>query len=417
MSELLANAPTTIKTDAPAPVVNEGADWAADPVVTSSGELPLRRSGRSNKGVGPSRLGFEEGYRRLDSGQAPRTLLFKNFILLIVGILGVFSATTTNAVHVTVCNCRKPQYGGIMSFAKLINCPLTPPPFRPKAVQYERSCCDDSEGRTFHEFACRTWQKVKTVKEGILFNTNTTFHKHHKLTPPGECWTIKTTGKCGDGNMVKSGSVWSYHAETEGEGSWNSVSEFKTLNCEWKEVTLEHACADCPVHSITGETASSIEAGSSIQGQRTYVWAEVGATKKPCDLRRLKRRPGLIFTKNGTRTRLRDVAHQIDFPIGTRTKFCDTSLPEGYTINRKKGMAVLRYGQQAENTATRSGNTTKGKRRKSRRRRALKSPVDCALSLQQYLPGHFDYITDVKTDQENRLADAINSGRLPRRER
>ena len=72
-------------------------------------------------------------------------------------------------------------------------------------------------------------------------------------------------------------------------------------------------------------------------------------------------------------------------------------------------MAVLLYSQQAEDTVTRSGNTTEGKRRKSRRRRASNSPVDGELNLQQYLPGHFDYITDVITDQENRLADAINS--------
>ena len=211
----------------------------------------------------------------------------------------MFSAAITNAVHVTVCDCRKPQYGGIMSFAKLVNCPSTPLPFRPKAVQYEL-LLDDSEGRTFHGFACRTWHKVKTVKKGILSNTDTAFHEHHKLTSPGKCWTMKITKKCGDGNMVKSGSVWSYHAEPEGEGSWNSVSEFKILNYEWEKVTLEHACADCPVHSVTGEIASRIKAGFSIQGQRTYVLEEVGATKKPCDVRRLERRPGLIFTKNGT---------------------------------------------------------------------------------------------------------------------
>ena len=59
-SKFFSDAPTKIKRDAPAPVVNKVADWAAEPEIRSSGELSLRRFGRSNKEVGPSRLGFEE---------------------------------------------------------------------------------------------------------------------------------------------------------------------------------------------------------------------------------------------------------------------------------------------------------------------------------------------------------------------
>ena len=66
---------------------------------------------------------------------------------------------------------------------------------------------NDSSGRIFHEYVCRMWQKGKTMEEGILSNTDTTFQEHHREISPSVCWTLITNSKCADRVRQKRGNT------------------------------------------------------------------------------------------------------------------------------------------------------------------------------------------------------------------
>ncbi len=197
--------------------------------------------------------------------------------------------------------------------------------------------------------------------------------------------------------MKKIGNVWGYHAEPEGEGSWNSITEFKTLNCEMEEITVEQECSDCPVNSVAGEIANSRKIGYSIQGQRTYVWGDVGISQKPCEVKRLPRRFGQIFNESGV-LRLRDPIYLMDFILGPQRNSCEPGQPSVFTVQGERGMGI-----QVIN-----------KSNYQRRRRSASTPVPMIdssgpiLTLQEYLPGHLQYMADTSVDHENRIADSLN---------
>ena len=229
-------------------------DWTAE-ASTELIDPTVRRSNRANKGIPPMRFGYEDSFRRLECRIVPRTLFFKNSLLLMEAMISVLGVSV-NGLEVTVRDCRAPQYAGVMSFNRWTNCNEILPPLRHKSVYYE-VMIDDSNDRTFDGYVCRVWQKVKMVKEGILFNTDTTYQEQRQAISPSQCWSLITTGRCGDGKLRQHGKVWSYHADPEGKGSWTFIAEFETHNCEYEETTFEHAYDCCPVRSITGESAAS----------------------------------------------------------------------------------------------------------------------------------------------------------------
>jgi hypothetical protein len=64
-------------------------------------------------------------------------------------------------------------------------------PESPTKLQYQQVtfvlAMEESGGKIFHGYVCRFWEKVKVVKEGVLWSTDTTFQEHHKMLCPSEC--------------------------------------------------------------------------------------------------------------------------------------------------------------------------------------------------------------------------------------
>lgn len=55
-----------------------------------------------------------------------------------------------------------------------------------------------------------------------------------------------------------------YHADPQGEGSWNSVTTFRTLNSEVEEITLEQVCDSCPVANVVGKVSDNRKQGFAV---------------------------------------------------------------------------------------------------------------------------------------------------------
>jgi hypothetical protein len=170
--------------------------------------------------------------------------------------------------------------------------------------------------------------------------------------------------------------------------------EFKTLNCEMEEVTLEQECSKCPVNSVTGEITQDRKSGYSIQGHRTYVWGDVGTAPKPCEIKQLPQRLGQLFNDSGG-LRLRDPTHQMDFILGTERNSCMPGQPSVFNVQGEQGMGIQIIPK------------LKNRRVMSTLAPAM-GPSEPTLTLQQFLPKHLQYIADTSVDHENRLADAIN---------
>ena len=187
-------------------------------------------------------------------------------------------------------------------------------------------------------------------------------------------------------------------SEPKGEGSCNSISTFKTLNCETEDVTLEHECDACPVHSVV---ANSRKDGHSIQAHRTYVWDNVDSQVLQCELERISTsRPGLLYNTSGSITHLRDAAYQMDFVIGKFENTCLTA-QSGLRMRKIEGD----HGLYVRLTIPRS-------------RREVRSPPTAKLTsnvgnttqhLDFLISHHMQYLHDIQTEHENRLLDAVNN--------
>ncbi|OQV14727.1 hypothetical protein BV898_11099 [Hypsibius exemplaris] len=109
--------------------------------------------------------------------------------------------------------------------------------------------------------------------------------------------------------------VWSYAGQPVGKGSWNSISEFKALQCEYEDVVLEQDCPTCLVLSVVGEVTADRKTGYVVHGHRTFVWKDLTATHHSCEVTRLPPRMGQLFNDSGV-LRVRDPASQMDFVLG-----------------------------------------------------------------------------------------------------
>jgi hypothetical protein len=310
---------------------------------------------------------------------------------------------------------------------------------------------EQGEGKTFPGFVCRVWEKVKTVKESVLWTTDTTFKELHKQISASECWALQQTTMCGDNRMVRQGNIWTYVKEPEGEGSWNSVSEFKLLNCEFETVTLEQECVTCPVLAVTGELASNRKVGYAIQGQRTFVWNDVGPTQHGCEVKRTPRRIAMMYNDTGT-LRVRDPEYQMDFVLGPQRKLCDLTGPKVFSVigEPKMGLFIMdtkekrmfddQFLYQGSGLGT-SEFRDSGRKRRNRRANQIPNmrnrtagaaaysylptvsttanvtqwevltmpPNMTQLDLQSYLPEHLQWMTDTIIEHENTIVDAIYS--------
>lgn len=68
---------------------------------------------------------------------------------------------------------------------------------------------EQGDGLTFPGTVCHVWEIVEKVKEGILWDIDTTSSEIHKEISREGCWPMVQTGKCGDNALKKSGKVWS----------------------------------------------------------------------------------------------------------------------------------------------------------------------------------------------------------------
>lgn len=393
----------------------------------------VKRSARENKGVAPARYIEElEGKKPANRSREakihtkcatkisrppskPGPPGWKSLLMFSI-IIAVFN--DAQALTVDVCDCTSPQYAGVMGFEKLSNCVRAGSRMRHQAVQFEL-LVEQKESNTFSAQACRSWERIKTVKTGFLGNTDTTFQQHVEEVSPSDCWSMVQTGKCGDKALKKIGRVWSYHAEPQGDGAWYSTNTYKVLNCELEELTLEQECETCPVTSVVGEIGADRKLGYAVHAHRTFVWSDVTKSKRPCDMVRFPRRNGKIFNDTGT-IRLRDTEHQMDFVMDKPRVPCNAENFKGtwgvkgepkilVQLFSETGARIVALDQINEIGLPRHGLQVG----RSIRSPLPKSPNDFpgtkpALTLEEYLPEHLQYLRDVLTEQENEIADAIN---------
>ena len=112
--------------------------------------------------------------------------------------------------------------------------------------------------------------------------------------------------------MTRVGNVWIFTGEPHGEGKWNTIQEYRVMNCEFEAVTLTQECDSCPVLSVFGTVSEMRAKGSAIHGYRTLVWGLGASQIKPCDLTKLPRRSVRLFNDSGV-LRLRDEDQQMEF--------------------------------------------------------------------------------------------------------
>lgn len=225
--------------------------------------VPLRRSQRSTRGIPATRCVDEMAHKQLAGGSSPgpKKSTLQNLIHFFLAVTMLIALTGgVTGLDVKACDCTSPQYAGVLDFGRMLQCPAQFGKLQYVPVVYDLFV-EQGDGKTFSGQACRVWEMVKMVNEGILWNTDTTLHDKHEEIAPADCWPMVQNGNCGDQALKKTGNDWSFHADPVGEGSWNSISTFTTLNCEVVEITLGQDCDTCPVITLTGEVGSDRKLG------------------------------------------------------------------------------------------------------------------------------------------------------------
>lgn len=257
------------------------------------------------------------------------------------------------------------------------------------------------------------------MKEGVLWNTDTTFFEHHKDVSPAEWWAMVQMMKCSDKTLQKAGRVWFHHADPEGKGTWNLITTFTALNCEAEEITLEQNCDTSPIVSVVGEVSRNQKLGFAVTSQRTFVWSDIGGAKRPCELTSFPRRQGRLFNDSGV-MRLRDQEQQMDFVLGDLRKSCHGDSTAFYSVRGQPRM-LLFFGGPPERIARAINVAGKGFERPAQLmvshrmspRAVQLSPSNSTvfsiptLKLEEYFPEHMQNVRNILLEQENQIGDAL----------
>ena len=230
----------------------------------------------------------------------------------------------------TGCDCSQPRLTGVIDPSDMLDCKYQEENVRHQAILYDTFLIK-ARGRRFDGYVCRMWDRIKRIDEGILFNHDTTFKDEHHIVSPQECWTIVQTSRRGENQMLRSGSLWSFTGDPQGEGHWWSQTEYRMRNCEFEKVTLEQDCDNCTIMSVIGEVTHDHRIGSAILGLRTVVWDNSGQRSHQCNIQKLSRRKGELIVESG-RVKPRDQDLQADFILGEVQQTCDPKLQQLVTV-------------------------------------------------------------------------------------
>lgn len=206
--------------------------------------VTLRRSQQSNRGISATRWIDKMAHKQRAAGSStvPQKTTMQNLFHFVLAFTILVAVTGgVSSLKVKTCDCTSPQYAGVLDFDRLRKCPARPGKLQYLPVIYEL-LVEKGDEKSFSGQACRVRKKMKVIKEGIFWYTDTTFHGRRKEIAPADCWAMVQTGKCGNHALKKTGKGWSYHTNPSGEGFWNSVITFTTPNCEVKEIALEQKC-------------------------------------------------------------------------------------------------------------------------------------------------------------------------------
>lgn len=123
---------------------------------------------------------------------------------------------------------------------------------------------------------------------------------------------------------------------------------------------------------------------------------------------------GQLYIKTGT-LRVRYKQHQMDFILGPPTEACVKEHPMLWSVAGKSKMLIAMYdegGHPLFSVNRRSWKEQQGRGRVPRGIPLNKSITNVTipvLTLEKYFPEHPQYIRDTLIEQENKIADAINS--------
>jgi hypothetical protein len=143
----------------------------------------------------------------------------------------------SSALNITVCDCKTPQYIGIMDTE-------TPAYCRPK-IETDPIIADytffikEEPHMSWEGYVCKAWLKKKTIDGFFFGGYDTVFYSEIQHLSEDDCIRMQQTKLCGEKIMTEDGNQYVFTSEPTGEGVWMQTETFKAENCMLQKIILK----------------------------------------------------------------------------------------------------------------------------------------------------------------------------------
>ena len=184
----------------------------------------------------------------------PISFRMSYFLLIVV----IVFARPSNGLEITVCECEKPTFIGLID---------------PAVPGYCRDTVENDAQKVIYEvieqveppltntgFFWRQWLRKKTITGFFFGGYDTVFSETPYEATPEDCWRLAETKMCGGNEMTVVGHTASFTKAPVGEGVWMDRVVKTLCNCELEKFNVTQDCFNCLIRSpfdILSESAEN----------------------------------------------------------------------------------------------------------------------------------------------------------------
>ena len=235
-----------------------------------------------------------------------------SFILIATLLTNVMIINPSSALNITVCDCKAPQYIGIMDTE-------TPAYCRPK-IETDPIIADytffikEEPHMSWEGYVCKAWLKKKTIDGFFFGGYDTVFYSEIQHLSEDDCIRMQQTKLCGENKMTEDGNQYVFTSEPTGEGVWMQTETFKAENCMLQKIMLKKDCSACPITSPFGPLKVNGNETFVFHDDSVIIWSKQNRNlEKECKIKQLRKSSGSIIKISENTYKLVDTPGQLDY--------------------------------------------------------------------------------------------------------
>ena len=235
-----------------------------------------------------------------------------SFILIATLLTNVMIINPSSALNITVCDCKTPQYIGIMDTE-------TPAYCRPK-IETDPIIADytffikEEPHMSWEGYVCKAWLKKKTIDGFFFGGYDTVFYSEIQHLSEDDCIRMQQTNICGENKMTEDGNQYVFTSEPTGEGVWMQTETFKAENCMLQKIISKKDCSACPVTSPFGPLKVNGYETFVFHEDSVIIWSKQNRNlEKECKIKQLRKSSGSIIKISENTYKLVDTPGQLDY--------------------------------------------------------------------------------------------------------